>query len=151
MNPEIIGLAVIGIWLVIISLFLFKIYSYFRRLSKQVKKGNLIQVIDEVIANEAKNKKDLAKLEREVNRIDQASFQHIQKVGLIRFNPFRELGGEHSFSLAMLDKNDDGFILTGLHTRERTRAYMKDIKKGKSRYQLSKEEKRALTKAQKSK
>ncbi len=98
-----------------------------------------------------KNKKDLAKLEREVNRIDQASFQHIQKVGLIRFNPFSELGGEHSFSLAMLDKNDDGFILTGLHTRERTRVYMKDIKKGKSRYQLSKEENRALTKAQKSK
>jgi hypothetical protein len=63
---------------------------------------------------------------------------------MIRFNPFSELGGDHSFCLALLDDRDTGVVLTGLHTRERTRFYMKDITNGKSSLELSNEEKKAL-------
>jgi hypothetical protein len=68
----------------------------------------------------------------------------------VRFNPFKELGGDHSFSLAILDSHDSGIVITSLHTRDRTRVYMKDIKKGKSESELSAEEKSALTSAEKS-
>jgi hypothetical protein len=69
-------------------------------------------------------------------------------VGLIRFNPFNEIGGDHSFSLAILDGGDNGIIITGLHTRDRTRIYAKQVNKGKSDLELSTEEQKALLKAQ---
>ena len=64
---------------------------------------------------------------------------------MVRFNPFSEMGGDHSFSVALLDGHDTGIIITGLHTRERTRVYIKPVNKGKSEYDLSKEELKALT------
>ena len=83
--------------------------------------------------------------------IEEKDKRHIQKVGLIRFNPFSELGGDHSFCLAILDDRDSGVVITGLHTRDRTRVYIKDIKNGQSSLELSSEEKKALASAEKSK
>jgi len=76
---------------------------------------------------------------------------HFQKLGLIRFNPFNETGGNNSFSLVLLDGKNNGWVMTGLHTRERTRLYVKPIKNLKSEYELSDEEKKALEKAVKTK
>ncbi len=151
MSLELTGLIFVGIWLLVISFILLKIYSHYRRLTREVKKGSLIKVLDKIVANEAKNAQDLTRLEKEIRKINEDATLHVQKVGFVRFNPFSELGGDHSFSLALLDGKDNGVILTGLHTRERTRVYMKRIKKGKGTHQLSKEEKKALTKAQKGK
>lgn len=69
------------------------------------------------------------------------------KVNLTRFNPFKDLGGEQSFILSILDKNNSGAILTSLHNRDITRIYAKGIKKGKGdNITLSKEEKLAIVK-----
>lgn len=146
---ERIALTVFGIWLFVLSVVVFTIFNKFRKLTREVKKGNLIRVLDKVIKAEAKNTKDIKKLTRNLNSLEEEVTLHVQKVGLIRFNPFDELGGDHSFSLALLDGVDTGVILTGLHTRERTRIYIKYIKKGKSEYELSKEEQKALLKAKK--
>lgn len=151
MDSQTAILIFIGGWLSVISFILFRIYSHFRRLTREVKKGNLIDVLEKAVDNEARNAGDLKRLERSLNKLTQDVRPHIQKVGFVRFNPFSELGGDHSFSLALLDGTDTGVILTGLHTRERTRVYMKNIEKGKCKYELSSEEKKALTKAQKSK
>jgi hypothetical protein len=64
----------------------------------------------------------------------------VQKVGIIRFNPFSEVGGDQSFSIALLDGNDDGLVITSFYTREGNRVYGKPIKNGKSQYALSQEE-----------
>ena len=68
----------------------------------------------------------------------------IQKKGIIRFNPFSEVGGDQSFSLALLDGNDDGLVITSFYTREGNRVYGKPIKNGKSQYALSQEEIKAI-------
>lgn len=146
---EKVALIVFGFWLFVLSVIVFSIFNKFRKLTREVKKGNLIRVLDKVIKAEAKNTKDLKKLTRNLNSLEEEVTLHVQKVGLIRFNPFDELGGDHSFSLALLDGVDTGIILTGLHTRERTRIYIKYIKKGKSEYELSNEEQEALLKAKK--
>lgn len=151
MSLELAILIIIVIWLLVLSITLFWIFSNFRRLTREVKKGNLIKVLDKVLATEAKNVRDLAQLEKEIKKLDEEATLHVQKVGLVRFNPFNELGGDHSFSLALLNGKETGVILTGLHTRERTRVYMKRIKRGKSTYDLSSEEKKALDKARKGK
>lgn len=74
----------------------------------------------------------------------------IQKIGMVRFNPFGNVGGDHSFSIALLDSKNDGIVLSGLYLREGARVYSKPIVSGKSEYQLSEEEKQALEKAMKS-
>ncbi len=84
-----------------------------------------------------------------------SSYQHlaaiagrsIQKTGIVRFNPFRDTGGDQSFVLALLDNRDNGFLMTSIHGREGTRIYVKSIIYGASRHQLSTEETKALKNA----
>ena len=71
----------------------------------------------------------------------------LKKVGLIRFNPYRDTGGDQSFSLCLLNSSNTGFILTTIHGREGTRVYAKPITEGLSEYDLSSEETEALKKA----
>ncbi len=142
-------LAGLGIWLLIVSFFLVWIFRYFKRLSGEVKKGNLIKVLDNVLTAQGKSAKDIKAINKQIGEIKDQAELHVQKVGLVRFNPFEELGGDHSFSLALLDGKNNGIIITGLHTREKTRVYVKHIKDGKSKVKFSDEEKKALKLAQK--
>ncbi len=71
----------------------------------------------------------------------------ISKVGLVRFNPFGDTGGDHSFSIAILDHMNNGVIISAVHARSGTRVYAKDIVEGKSSHNLSKEESKALLEA----
>ena len=73
----------------------------------------------------------------------------IQKVGMVRFNPFREVGGDQSFSLALLDKSNSGVVITSLYAREGNRVYGKPVKEGNSEYPLSEEEEKAIEEAKK--
>jgi hypothetical protein len=70
--------------------------------------------------------------------------QAVQHVGLVRFNPFDDTGGNQSFALAMLDANADGIVLSSLHSRSATRVYVKAILGGRSDASLSEEEVAAL-------
>ncbi|KKR26972.1 MAG: hypothetical protein UT58_C0002G0005 [Microgenomates group bacterium GW2011_GWC1_39_7b] len=134
-----------------ISIILYKIFVIFNRLTKGVGVADLKKVLEKVISKEEENGIDVAKIIKRVSFLEEDGRRHVQKVFIVRFNPFRELGGDHSFSLAILDGEDTGIIITSLHTRDRTRVYMKDIKRGKSSFELSVDEKKALTGAQKSK
>lgn len=78
-------------------------------------------------------------------RIDKEGDFHIQKVGLLRFNPFKDTGGDQSFILSLVDKNDTGVIISGLYSRSGLRWYAKKVKNGKGlEHELSDDEKKAL-------
>ena len=70
-----------------------------------------------------------------------------QRVGIVRFNPFEETGGNQSFALAMTDANGDGFVLSSLHARAGTRVYAKAVNGGRAEATLSDEESEALRRA----
>ena len=70
-----------------------------------------------------------------------------QKVSIVRFNPFGDTGGDQSFSLAVLDAHDSGYVLTSIHGRGGTRVYVKPVDYAKSKYSLSAEEKQVLSQA----
>ena len=72
-----------------------------------------------------------------------------QKISIVRFNPFGDTGGDQSFTLAVLDSHDSGYVLTSIHGREGTRVYVKPVDYGKSKYTLSTEEQQALAQAAK--
>ncbi|MFC1649352.1 DUF4446 family protein [Patescibacteria group bacterium] len=144
------NLLVIGgaVWLFVLTLLIVWIIVSAQRLMKNVKKGNLIKIIDKIIRTEVQNSKSIKSLEKEISRLEAENKMDIQQLGLVRFNPFDETGGDHSFSLCLLDGYNSGIVITSLHTRQRTRTYLKRITKGKSQIALSKEEKKALTMAQ---
>lgn len=70
-----------------------------------------------------------------------------QKVGIVKYDAFKEMGGKLSFSLCLLDDENNGFILTSMHTREGCYTYIKEIIKGESFVVLAAEERRALEEA----
>ena len=71
----------------------------------------------------------------------------VQNVGIIHYNAFENVGNEMSFSVAMLNEKLDGYILTGIYSREHSYVYTKEIKQGKPQRELSKEEVEALNRA----
>lgn len=143
-------LVIFGVWLAVLSAAFYWLFTFFRKLTKGSREGDLVKVLDRILKIQAKTNTDLSLLKKEIGQLEKEGQLHIQKVGVIRFNPFAETGGDHSFVLTLLDGSDSGVILTCLHTRERTRVYLKAIEKGKSEQELSGEEKRALKVAQKS-
>ena len=98
---------------------------------KQIKKTNEIDVeIKKLIENNGKIKENLAKC--------------TQKVGVVRFNPFGDVGGNQSFAIALLDKYLSGVTILSLYSRDGVKVYSKQIIEGKSEYKLSKEEEEAI-------
>jgi hypothetical protein len=71
----------------------------------------------------------------------------MQKLAVIRFNPFEDTGGDQSFAIALLDEHDNGVVLSSLHARESTRVYAKPVQGGKSTFTLADEEKEVLLQA----
>lgn len=138
-----------GIWLLAISIVLWRALALFNKLTKGVDAGDLKKVLEKVLTKEEQNSLEIKNLSKRTDFLEEDGKLHVQKIGLVRFNPFKEVGGDHSFSLAVLDNEDTGVVITSLHTRDRTRVYMKGIKKGKSDLELSNDEKKALVQAQK--
>ena len=75
----------------------------------------------------------------------------VKKIGMVRFNPFKEVGSDQSFSIALLNGKDSGLVITSLYNREGNRVYGKPVSNGKSSYSLSKEERAAIERAKNSK
>ena len=91
--------------------------------------------------------KELKEITKELSDFKKEMTKAITKVGMVRFNPFNEVGGDQSFSIALLDSNNDGIIVTSHYGRDMNRVYSKTIAKGKSSSALSKEEQEAIKKA----
>jgi len=102
--------------------------------------GSHLERVRQVVADTEAVAARTAVVERDL----QSSFS---RIGLVRYNPFEDTGGNQSFALALLDANGDGFVVSSLHSRAVTRVYAKAITKGKSEAALSEEEAEALKKA----
>ena len=99
--------------------------------------------VDTLIEANAANERNIQKL------FSNMKFT-FQKVGLVKYDAFHEMGGKLSFSLALLNETDDGFVMNAVHSREGCYTYVKDIIAGNSVIVLSPEEKEALDIAKKS-
>ena len=136
-----IGFCFLVVWLLVISFFLYKNIAHYNRLLGKDKKESLKEVLDKILEEAKVSKEEIKSLQAKTERIEKDSFFHIQKVGLIKFNPFKDIGGKQSFILSLLDGKNNGALITSLHGRETTRWYVKKVKEGKGvEYDLSKEE-----------
>lgn len=139
---------IVFLWLGILTFYIYKIALHYRRLVQTVKKEDLSEILDKILESLGGNQKNIENLKTELEQVTQDSVYHIQKVGILRFNPFADTGGDQSFILAILDGTDTGIVLTSLHSRGITRWYAKNVKEGKGvNHELSEEEQEAIKKA----
>lgn len=83
----------------------------------------------------------------EIKRIKEIQSRTANKIGIVKYDAFPDVGGRLSFALAMLDENDSGFVLNAIHGREGCYTYVKEIVKGESYIVLGQEEKETLRQA----
>jgi hypothetical protein len=111
--------------------------------------GSKVCSLEEVILSQAKTlrllDKDIQELFNISNQINSLASKGLYKFGMIRFNPFKDIGGDQSFSVAFLNGKNNGLVISSLFTREGNRVYSKSITEGKSeKYPLTEEEKEAI-------
>lgn len=146
-------LNIILIILVLISVFLRmkdrkQYLSFMRRLGK----GNdLDQMLKKYLDDVREIKKDNTEIKAYYTQLDRDISSCIQKIGLVRYNAFKDVGSDLSFAVALLDRHDNGIVLNGLYDSESSNIYAKPIKGGISSYQLSDEEAYALEIAEQNK
>lgn len=97
-----------------------------------------------------KLKKSDVKKTKALNDIIENLDMTYQKIGIIKYDAFNEMGGKLSFALALLTKENDGFIINAMHSREGCYTYVKEVVKGESYISLAEEEQQALEEAVKS-
>jgi len=103
--------------------------------------------ITELLKQFKELKEQIQNTSERVKSVEEKSKWTLQKIGIVRFNPFRDMGGNQSFSLAILDGNNTGVVITSLYAKEGNRFYAKGIKNGQSEHPLSQEEKKAIENA----
>lgn len=150
-----VALGVSFFWLVVLTVLILKVKKHYNSLIGHT--GNLTagrqgktldSILDGIISEDKRFEQEIHAVKKELGELSTKSHFHFQKVGLVRFNPFERMGGEQSFILSFLDAKNNGIILNFLYTKEGVRVYSKRITEGKSDdYELSKEEKEALTNA----
>ena len=89
----------------------------------------------------------IKEIDERLNLIDANLMKTYQKVGIVKYDAFPDVGGRLSFALAMLDESDSGFVLNAIHGRDGCYTYIKEIVKGESYVALGQEEKEALRQA----
>ncbi|MBI2025994.1 MAG: DUF4446 family protein [Candidatus Levybacteria bacterium] len=144
-----LSIAVIFVWLVTLSFFFARILNHYNRITKGVSTKSLKTIMEELLNQTEASKKDIDYLKDYSLKLEKDGLLHIQKIGLLRFNPFKDTGGDQSFILSLVDKTDTGVIISALYSRSGTRWYAKRVKNGKGvEYDLSEEEKKALNGSQ---
>ena len=107
--------------------------------------------LEEVLRAVAKELRELDasrdEVEKYLETVEKRLRRSVQHVGIVRFNPFEDAGGDQSFAIAVLDESKNGIVISSLYGRGMSRIYAKPLEKAASRYQLSEEEKRAIAEA----
>jgi hypothetical protein len=141
---------VFSVWLLILTVWVFITVRHYRRLVGDTKREDLKNILEGLFEKQDQVEQNFQKVLATIGNFERKSAGNIQKIGIEKFNPYSEAGGNHSFALCFLDGNENGFILLSLHSREDTRLYLKEVKQGRAEYELSKEEQQALAKAKSS-
>lgn len=125
--------ALIFLSLILITILYFwvaRLARHYNSLTKGVEPKTLINSLEGIQKSLAQHEHLQDQIKTEIGKIKDHSVLSLQHLTLKRFNPFGDTGGDQSFILAILDGNNDGIVITSLHSRENTRFYVKSVKGG---------------------
>lgn len=139
--------AVLAVDILLIVLF-FLLNAKIRSIFKGTGSMDLEKVLLYLQGRDEISQKEIETLKKRLGIVEEELPKDIRRVGLVRYNPFSDSGGDQSFALALLDEHGDGIVISSLYGREMNRVYAKKIEKGTSvKYQLTEEEKQAINEA----
>jgi len=141
----IIILTGIIIYLSILTYYLNKYKMLLTKLVNFSSKENLADILNSILVKLDGDKENINHIKDEIQRQSVRNLGFIQRVGILRYNPFSDTGGDQSFVMALLNGEDTGIVLTSLHNRGQSRWYAKNVRQGKGvGHELSKEEEKAI-------
>ena len=128
------------------AIFLVKLYRHYNNLLRFGQNG-LMDVLEGIQKTLSSHEGKSLKLADKLESLEAAAKNFVSKVVVKRFNPFSNTGGDQSFILGLLDGNQNGVVITSLHSRENTRFYVKSVVGGEGDpHALSDDEKKILKK-----
>lgn len=147
-NTQILALGLSILALVIAAYAITKVLKI-TKISKTFFEGKQAASLEDFIINQSKKINELGTqagyIEEAVKDLREIQKDSVQKIGLVRYNPFADNGGNLSFSIAILDARNNGVVITSMHGREQNRIYAKPIIAGKSDFSLTAEEEKAIS------
>lgn len=146
-KPEIIFLVLIGVLLLVGIIWAIRTEKRLRRFFSGKKGRDLEDSIEILEENISKLKSAKENIEKELVEVNKKLKKSVRGLETIRFNPFPDQGSNQSFAVGMLNEEGDGVVFSSLYSRERMSIFAKPVKKGKSEYELTTEEKEVLKKA----
>jgi hypothetical protein len=150
------GILIIAMFMLIVILFLMVIhasmkYSRLKNSYNSFMRGKDARSLEESILDKFEELDELMTLtmknRADIRKINEEMLSKFQKVGILKYDAFHEMGGKLSFALTLLDGNDSGYIINSMHSREGCYNYIKEIVKGESYIELSEEEAESLERA----
>lgn len=152
-DPGILVIAMMGI-MILVLLYMVHVSMRMTRFLKRYRifmKGKDAASLEKAFSQkflEVDKLTELSKIQNdEIHRIKEVQKRSANKIGIVKYDAFPDVGGRLSFALAMLDENDSGFVLNTIHGRDGCYTYIKEIVKGESYIVLGPEEKEALRQA----
>jgi len=119
----------------------------YRMLTAGADGGNLEAVLEDHMRQVREAIDQMRELDALTRRLERSSRAHLQRLGFLRFNPFRDAGGDQSFAVVLADQDGNGVAVSSLHSRDVTRVYAKPLAAWESAYQLTDEEQKAIQRA----
>ena len=146
-----IGLAILTLLLLITTIILLvsvnKVEKKYRKMMRGMNNKNLEEVINSNLDNIDVALNNSKEALQRCEKIAEDLKLCVNKVAIMRYKAFEDVGSDLSFSIAILDSYNDGVIITGIYSRHDSTTYAKPIDKGISRYDLSEEELHVLNEA----
>jgi hypothetical protein len=146
----IVALVALGVAVFTLTLLIYVVIRHQRLLKRYrlLLNGPTGRDLDQILVAQASDIErimaEVAAAKAHLSALEEATKKHLSRVGVVRFNPFPEMGSDLSFAIALLDQQDNGLVLSSLYSRTESRVYAKPIVAGKSTYTLTDEEKEAL-------
>ncbi|MEX2047217.1 MAG: DUF4446 family protein [Chloroflexota bacterium] len=143
----VIAVVVLGAWVAWLQRSEARLRRRLRRVLPEGESGGIDEILDRQLKRIDGLTERVDALNKLHHELEDLSQRTIQKVAVVRYNPFSDTGGDQSFAIALLDALGNGVVLSSLHSRSDTRVFAKPVQRGRSRFQLSDEEQDAIKKA----
>ena len=143
-----VGLCILFIAFVIVMIKFVSLNKRYKEFMQKIGNGkNIEEDLENYMYRVERVEKQNAEIKNVIDAIDTNMDSCIQKIGIVRYNAFKDTGSDLSFALAILDAKNNGVVLNGIYSREMSNIYAKPVENGKSKYTISEEEQEAIQKA----
>ena len=138
---------VLAIWVITLQLRMNRLIRHYNRVLSDSESGTLGDTLQRYIERLDDVSGEVADLAQICQAVDTNVRRAIQRIGVVRFNPFADTGSDQSFAVALLDHNGSGIVFSSLFSRTSTRIFAKPVVDGKSTHVLTDEEQEAIDQA----